>query len=103
MAFLVQILFLFQLSAHAEYRVFVLKITKTPQTTRDPASTAESAPLTEPPSERIVLSTLDPEQFVGYYPLDKDETIKYTETWRCYGRTSEFQPLCPNPKAKANP
>lgn len=79
--------FLFSLlasSAHAEYRVFVLKISK-----RAPAS-----------DSRLVTSTLDPEQYRGYYPVALDEDITYIETWRCYGRTDNFKDFCPNPKAQ---
>jgi hypothetical protein len=67
--------------AHAEYRMFTLKITH--QKTQD---------------FRLVDSTLDPLQYPFYYPVQKDEVVQYTETWRCYGRTGDEQPPCPNPK-----
>lgn len=72
----------------AEYRVFKLIITK--------KVTAETP--AQPGNEKIVLSTLDPEQYPRYYPLEIDEVVSYTDTWRCYGRTSGFTPFCPNPK-----
>lgn len=67
--------------AHAEYRVFSLKITN--------KKTQEY---------RLVNSTLDPIQYPYYYPVQKDEIVQYTDTWRCYGRTGDEQPLCQNPK-----
>lgn len=70
--------------AHAEYRVFTLKITNTQ--TKD---------------YRLVDSTLDPIQYPYYYPVKKDEIVQYTDTWRCYGDTSGERPLCPNPHPKA--
>ncbi|MNL27844.1 hypothetical protein D3C87_1494630 [compost metagenome] len=88
--------FLFLLSnpAHAEYRVFVLKIAK-----RAPASAPGTAPA--PSSDyRLVHSTLDPEQYRGYYTVLPDEDITYIDTWRCYGRTDNFKDFCPNPKAQ---
>jgi hypothetical protein len=68
--------------SHAEYRVFLLHITNTQ--TQD---------------VRLVESTLDPIQYPRYYPVQSYERVTYTETWRCYGRTGNFQPYCPNPKA----
>lgn len=72
---------------HAEYRVFLLKISKTTQA--DPTQ-----------DFRLVESTLDPEQYRAYYPVAADESITYIDTWRCYGRTGDFQPHCPNPKGQ---
>jgi hypothetical protein len=92
-------LFLFASSAQAEYRVFVLKIGK-----RAPASSSANATTDKsPPAQqdyRLVHSTLDPEQYRGYYSVGLDEYITYIETWRCYGRTGDFKDLCPNPKAQ---
>lgn len=70
--------------AHAEYRMFTLKITNTQ--TQD---------------YRLVDSTLDPIQYPSYYAVAKDEIVEYTDTWRCFGRTGGGQPPCPNPKPKA--
>lgn len=75
---------------YADYRVFVLKITKP---SADPA---------QPPSERIVQSNLDPDQYREYYTVLSDEKISYIDTWRCTGRTGEFQDYCPKP-AKETP
>ncbi len=69
------------LRAHAEYRMFTLKITN--KQTQD---------------YRLVDSTLDPIQYPYYYSVQKDEVVQYTDTWRCYGRTGGEQPPCPNPK-----
>ena len=74
--------------AFAEYRVFQLRISKAAKTAAEPAA----------PGFREVLSTLDPEQYRGYYQVAADEEVKYVATWRCYGRTNG-RDLCPNPKA----
>lgn len=74
--------------SHAEYRVFLLKIMKKSQ---DPQIAQDF---------RLVESTLDPIQYKAYYPVAADEEVTYTDTWRCYGRTSDFMPHCPNPKAQ---
>ncbi|MGZ3769883.1 MAG: hypothetical protein ACXVCP_03410 [Bdellovibrio sp.] len=86
--------FTIPLFSFAEYRVFVLKISKktaapTPGNSRAPAEASDF---------RLVESTLDPEQYRYYYPIAADETVTYTATWRCYGRTDNFKPHCPNPK-----
>ncbi len=73
-------LFLFLISiAHAEYRVFHLIIYSD--------------------SEKQVLSNLDPEQYVRYYPILSGEKIKYIDTWICKGRTNG-KDYCPNPRLK---
>lgn len=111
--------FLVSSAALAEYRVFVLKITKKP-TSQQPSATqssTQSSASREPSSNpkkdsdssspenlsplestRYVTTTLDPEQYRGYYTVANDETVTYIETWRCFGRTDGFKPLCPNPK-----
>jgi len=71
--------------AHAEYRVFTLKITNTQ--TKD---------------YRLVDSTLDPIQYPYYYPVQKDEIVQYIDTWRCYGNTGGEKPHCPNPRTTAS-
>lgn len=75
---------LLSFEAHAEYRVFLLKISKAEQ------------------PDRFVPSTLDPLQYPLYYPLNAGETVSYTETWRCRGRTDYFKDYCPNPRAPAS-
>ena len=92
------LLLLLSNSAHAEYRVFVLKIAK-----RAPASSAKASADKSPPVSqdyRLVQSSLDPEQYRGFYPVGLDEDITYIDTWRCYGRTDNFKDFCPNPKAQ---
>ncbi len=69
-------------AAFAEYRAFVLQI-------KSPDGTVT----------REFPSTLDPDQYRGYYPVQANERISYVETWRCPGRTGDFQPICPNPRA----
>lgn len=49
------------------------------------------------------LSTLDPEQYQTYFPLLNDETLTYIDTWRCYGRTDFFKPICQKPSTAKNP
>lgn len=88
------ILFLWSQLSPAEYRVFKLIISK---------KALAGAPPPAPGSEKIVMSTLDPEQYPRIYSLGIDEQISYTETWRCYGRTSGFAPFCPNPKDQIPP
>lgn len=98
-------------SANAEYRVFLLRISKIPAT--PPPTTA---PLGTPPENtttstnrdpasatldyRLVESTLDPVQYRGYYLVGADEKVEYIDTWMCKGRTDQFASLCPNPKAQ---
>ena len=74
---------LFHFETFADYRAFELVIV-------DPTSG----------QEHVVLSNLDPIQYPGYYPVKLGERITYRATWRCRGNTSNFQPICPNPKAK---
>ena len=65
-------------NAFAEYRAFWLEI--------------------KPPSGESVRvkSTLDPDQYVGYFPQAAGTHIKYTETWMCRGRTDNL-PMCKSP------
>ncbi len=77
--------FFFATLVHAEYRVFVLKITK------------PSQDKTLPPASRTIQSSLDPTQYRGYYPVASDEQIEYVDTWMCKGRTGDFQDYCPKP------
>lgn len=67
--------------ARAEYRVFTLHIiNRTNQQTKQ------------------IETTLDPEQFISFYPLKVNEEISYIETWRCHGRTDFFKSHCENPR-----
>lgn len=66
----------------AEYRAFQLQIK---------SKTGEV--------KRTFASTLDPEQYKGYFPVQNDENVTYTDTWMCRGRTGSFQKICNNPKA----
>lgn len=100
--FLFNSVVLFLTPAQAEYRVFVLQITKTAVTSPELAKDPKAEPA--PPTIRTLISTLDPEQYIGYFPLEEGETIKYTDTWMCTGRTGGFQPTCANPRlVKINP
>jgi hypothetical protein len=69
--------------ASAEVRVFLLRIAKK----------------ADPQDYRLVTSTLDPLQYPRYHIVHDDEVVTYDATWRCPGRTGDFKPLCPNPKA----
>ena len=97
-------LIVMSVAAHAEYRVFLLKISKTPPPPAPgappPALGPDGNPIPLPESARFVESTLDPEQYVGYYPLEQGEKIVYVDTWRCFGRT-DGKPHCPNPRGPA--
>lgn len=74
---------LLSFNATAEYRVFTLMITNT--------KTGEN---------RQFDSTLDPEQYQTFFTLKSDETISYTQTWRCKGRTSDFKSHCVQPEKR---
>jgi len=71
-------LFLIVSLAHAEYRAFWLEI----------------KPLSGDPQR--VKSTLDPDQYPGYFPVPQGAQVKYTETWMCKGRTNG-QEICKSP------
>ncbi|MGZ3691169.1 MAG: hypothetical protein ACXVAX_06685 [Pseudobdellovibrio sp.] len=73
------ILAIFQ-PATAEYRVFTLLIEN--QKTQ---------------VNRQIESTLDPEQYIGLYPLSQDERISYVDTWMCKGRTDFLRSHCEKP------
>ncbi len=98
-------------SAKAEYRVFLLRISKAPANTQTaPSQGASSSELPSAPNSRdpasapldyrLVESTLDPIQYRGYYLVGADEKVEYIDTWMCKGRTDQFASLCPNPKAQ---
>lgn len=65
----------------AEYRAFELVITDSLTGT-----------------ERIEHSNLDPIQYKRFYPLGPGEKVTYRATWMCRGNTSQFKPICLNPK-----
>ncbi len=101
---------LFTYSAQAEYRVFLLRISKIPTSPPIPSSpennsdtnstTTGRSPAAAPLDFRLVESTLDPVQYRGYYLVGSDEKVEYIDTWMCKGRTDQFASLCPNPKAQ---
>ena len=83
MRFTIYTIFLILIStqALAEYRVFTLHIiNSTTQATRQ------------------IETTLDPEQYITFYPLRASEQISYIETWLCKGRTDFFKSHCNNPR-----
>jgi hypothetical protein len=88
-------IFLAPVLAHAEYRVFVLKISK-----RAPAEASAGTAAQTEQNFRLVESTLDHVQYRYFYPVAADEDVTYVDTWRCYGRTGSMTPLCPNPKGQ---
>lgn len=75
-------------TVHAEYRVFMLRIEKPPT---EPG---------QPPEVVTFPSNLDPEQYIGYYPVGPKDRITYIDTWRCRGRTDN-KDYCPSPRAPA--
>lgn len=77
------LLSLASLSAQAEYRMFVLKITNN--------KTQKS---------QTRYSSMDPLQYKTIYPLSPDESIEYVDTWRCKGNTSGFKVPCAKPPGK---
>lgn len=87
MILLTSLVFIFSSASFAEYRVFLLKFEK------------KSIQPGVPPQVRFLESTLDPEQYPRYFTVSKDETISYQDTWRCFGRTDNMKPFCPNPKS----
>ena len=107
---------LFSMQTLAEYRVFLLNIvtqspTPGPRTEAGKPGNSQSVPQNKSgtatnsesdkkPNLRQVKSSLDPHQYVRYYPLAANETISYTETWMCKGNTSGERPYCDNPKDK---
>jgi hypothetical protein len=67
------------ISALAEYRAFLLRITT-------------------PDGEiKQFKSTLDPLQYPAYHHLKPGEILTYDTSWMCPGRTSH-QPICDNPQ-----
>jgi hypothetical protein len=76
-------------TAHAEYRVFVLKI--------EDSTTGQS---------RTVETTLDHLQYAGYYPVRSNEKVTIQETWMCRNRSDLSQDIeqkyCLNPRSPAS-
>ncbi len=107
---------IFASTACAEYRVFNMVLSDWPEAPSVPAATEPSAATEPPPTtaqsaevtaaprplkETQFLSHLDPQQYVGYFPLKKNQSLRYTQTWMCPGRTDHFKPYCPNPAQRA--
>lgn len=69
--------------ASAEYRAFLLRIEK----------------MDRPGEVRELISTLDPLQYPGYFPLQENERVSYVRTWMCKGRTN-LRPICPDPESE---
>lgn len=46
---------------------------------------------------REFVYNLDPEQYVGYWPLAPGQNIRYVETWLCPGRTAPNLKFCKSP------
>ncbi|MES2769605.1 MAG: hypothetical protein V4596_10720 [Bdellovibrionota bacterium] len=78
--------FIFVNSAFAEYRVFELVIQNQ-----------------ETKSERIVISSLDPLQYPGYYDLGQGEIVMYRDTWMCWGDSSYHKKYCEKPSRQSTP
>ena len=51
------------------------------------------------PSEfRTIISSLDPVQYPGYYPVPQNTRIRLLDTWMCRGRTNHLRDFCPSPR-----
>lgn len=72
-------------AAKAEYRAYELAIVHEP--------TGKT---------RTVISTLDDQQYPGYYPLLAGERVEIRSTWMCWGRSDYFKQICPNPNPPAD-
>lgn len=81
-ALLIALTILWTVSVEAEYRVFRLVIVDS-----------------ETNAQRETLSTLDPFQYISFYPLKPTESLDYIDTWRCFEDTSNKE-YCPSPRAK---
>ncbi len=102
--------------SQAEYRVFLLELTETPAASGAPSAppatattpnaaagnsatptgTIATAPAKSSVKTRFP-SNLDPQQYVGYYPLKPNQSLDYVDTWMCPGRTDYNKPYCPAP------
>jgi len=69
--------------AGAEYRAYELRI--------DNSTTGKSY---------TVISFLDHLQYTGYYPLNKDDTVHYVDSWMCWENSSQFKKPCAKPERK---
>lgn len=66
-------------SAHAEYRAYQLGI-------QSPSGAVKK-----------VTSTLDANQYPTYFHVPSDHSILLLDHWMCWGRTSDFKPICTKP------
>ncbi len=71
------------IQAHAEYRVFELRIVHV-----------------DTEKERTTLSTLDQYQYPTYYPVSLRERIDLVDHWLCPERTDGME-LCPKPMPRS--
>lgn len=76
------------LSARSEYRAFELQIEDT-----------------EKGKSRTVFSTLDQLQYPRFHALEKNEVIRYVDSWMCFENMSQFRPICkkPDPQTASAP
>ena len=88
-----------QAPASAEYRAYRIGIRREAPAGAPTGATATAPPPTAGAQERVVVSVLDPIQYAGYYPLQRDESTRLISTWRCKARSDWFAPICPEPKA----
>jgi len=75
---------LITLGAHAEYRAFELAIENT-----------------EKGTTRTVITTFDQLQYPKYHPVDKNEVVRYVDSWMCFENMSHFKPTCQKPETKS--
>jgi hypothetical protein len=77
---LVAVMVLFAQPAAAEYRAFRLAIS-------GPAGAGA----------QTIVSTLDPSQYANQHLAGRWESVVLEKSWMCYGRTSDYLPICPAP------
>jgi hypothetical protein len=54
-------------------------------------------------TEKEIMSTLDHIQYVDYYHLNPGESIRYLDSWMCWGNTSNFKPICNKQQSRRPP
>lgn len=77
---IIPFLFLYCFNLQAEYRVFLLKLSKPDGSFKE------------------VQSTLDAYQYTQYYAIDPDVSVEYLDSWICLGYTGASTPYCLRPQ-----
>lgn len=46
-----------------------------------------------------IITSLSPEVYINYYEANRNfREISIVSTWMCWGDTSGYKPICPNPR-----